>query len=68
MNNRQHLSVEDASRLAVTATVADVEHWARSVAVRGQIDLHDLVGALETLRAASIPQHPGRPAFTVSQN
>jgi hypothetical protein len=57
MNSAQHMSVEEASRLAVTATVADLEDWGRSVAVHGQIELAELVGVLEILRSASIPRH-----------
>jgi len=53
----QQLSVDEASRLAVTATAADLEYWARSVAVHGQVDLDDLVAVLEVLRADSVPQH-----------
>jgi hypothetical protein len=57
MNTSQHLSVEDASRLAVTATAVDLEGWARIVAVNARIDLHDLIDVLDLLRAASAPQH-----------
>jgi hypothetical protein len=64
MNSRQQLSVEEASRLAVTATVADLEDWSRSVAVHGQIELADLAGGLETLRSASLPQHQSSPKLT----
>ena len=51
------LSVDEASRLAVTATAADLEDWARSVAVHGQVSLDDLVDVLDVLRADSVPQH-----------
>jgi hypothetical protein len=57
MNTAQQLTVDEASRLAVTATVADLEEWAHSVAVHGQVDLDDLVGILDALREDSIPQH-----------
>jgi hypothetical protein len=67
MNTPHELGPEDASRLAVTATVADLEYWARRVAVRGKVDLRELVGVLEDLRAASNPQQrPARPAFGVN--
>lgn len=68
MNISDLLNVEEASRLAVTATAADLEYWARSVAVRGQVELHDLVGVLDALRAASAPQHsaPAFPALAAS--
>lgn len=57
MNSAQQLSGDEASRLAVTATVADLEDWAHGVAVHGQVDLDDLVGFLDALREDSIPQH-----------
>ncbi len=63
MDTAQHLSVDQASRLAVTATVADLEDWARSVAVHGRLDLDDLIEVLDILRAASVPQHSTPPAF-----
>jgi hypothetical protein len=56
MNTSLHLSVDEASRLAVTATSDDLEGWARSVAVNGQVELAELVDALDLLRAASTPQ------------
>ena len=56
MNSHHYLSVEDASRLAVTATIADLGHWACSVAVDEQIPLADLFAVLELLRAASLPE------------
>jgi hypothetical protein len=64
MNSRQQLSVEDASRLAVTATVADLEDWSRSVAVHGQIELDGLLGVLEILRSASLPQQQVTPMLS----
>jgi hypothetical protein len=57
MNDPQPLSVDEASRLAVTAVAADLEYWARSVAAQGQVDLQDLISFLGVLRAASTPQH-----------
>jgi hypothetical protein len=63
MNMTEQLSVDEASRLAVTATAADLEHWACTVAVDGQIELDDLVGALDVLRAGSLPQQATPPAF-----
>jgi hypothetical protein len=56
MSTAEHLSVEDASRLAVTATAADLEYWARTVAVDGQVGLNDLVRCLDMLREASAPE------------
>jgi hypothetical protein len=58
MNTAPQLSVDEASRLAVTATVADLEDWARSTAVQGQVDLIDLIDVLDVLRADSVPQTP----------
>jgi hypothetical protein len=63
MNIPDLLSVDEASRLAVTATAADLEYWARSAAFHGQVDLHDLVGVLDALRAASAPEHSVPTAF-----
>ena len=63
MNIPQPISVDEASRLAVTAAASDLEDWARSVAVHGQIDFHDLVGVLDVLRAASAPRHSAPSAF-----
>ena len=66
MNISQHPSKDDtdeASRLAVTATAADLEDWARSVADHGQVDLHDLVHVLNILRADSVPQHSSPALF-----
>jgi hypothetical protein len=56
MSTTPQLSVDEASRLAVTATVADLEYWARTVAVHEQVDLNDLVACLDVLRATSLPQ------------
>jgi hypothetical protein len=66
MNTSQQLSVEEASRLAVSATAADLEYWARSAAVHGQIDLADLVGVLDVFRADNDAQHSARPALAAS--
>jgi hypothetical protein len=58
MTTTQPLSVDEASRLAVAATVADLEYWAHAVAVCGQVNLDELVVCLDVLRATSVPQHP----------
>jgi hypothetical protein len=63
MNTSPQLSVDEASRLAVTATAADLEHWARSVAVHGHVALDDLVDVLDLLREASVPQHSPATTF-----
>ena len=62
--NSHHLSVEEASRLAVTAAVADLEDWGRRVAVHGHVHLDDLVGVLDILRSASLPRHQSSPTLT----
>ena len=56
MNTAHELSAEEASRLADTATVADLEDWARGAAVHGHVDLTDLVDVLDVLRSHSGPQ------------
>ena len=58
----QPLTDEEASRLAVTATVADLEYWAHRVAVNGHVALLDLLRVLDALRASSVPQSAGQPA------
>ena len=49
----RHLSPEQASRLAVTAVITDLEYWARTASVDGHLGLNDLVRALDVIRAAS---------------
>lgn len=68
MNTSQHLTVDEASRLAVTATAADLEHWARGAAVQGRVELAELVDALDILRADSRPQGcvPAAPVLAAS--
>jgi hypothetical protein len=62
------LTVDEASRLAVTALASDLEYWARSVAHLGRVDLEDLVGVLDVLRAHSVPQHSARSYATAAAN
>ena len=57
MNTSHSLTVDEASRLAVMATVADLEYWASSVAVHGQVSLDDLAGVLDALRTACAARH-----------
>jgi hypothetical protein len=64
MNSPQYLSVEEASRLAVTATVTDLEVWAHNVAVKGRVELDELLGVLGVLRSASMPEHRSAPTLT----
>jgi hypothetical protein len=55
MDTHSDLSPEYASRLAVTALVADLEYWARSVAVDGHIAAADLIRTLDLVREAAVP-------------
>lgn len=64
MNSYHELSLDEASRHAVTATVADLADWSRTVAVDGLVELDDLLGVLEILRAASEPQLQSSPTLT----
>lgn len=57
----QPLTVEESSRLAVTATVTDLEYWARGVAVDGRLELLDLLRVFDAVRASSVPQSAGQP-------
>jgi len=63
MNSPSPMSVDEASRLAVTATADDLQDWAHSVAVHGKVALRDLVDVLGVLRAHSVPQYSGASAF-----
>jgi hypothetical protein len=63
MNTPYELSVDEASRLAVTATADDLHDWAHSVAVHGKVALHDLVDVLGVLRDHSVPQYSDASAF-----
>jgi hypothetical protein len=56
MSSAEQLSVEEASRLAVRATTVDLEYWARSFAVDGQIGLNDLVGVLRAFSADTVQE------------
>jgi hypothetical protein len=46
------LSPEHASRMAVIAVAADIEHWARTASVDGRISLNDLAQVLDLIRQA----------------
>ena len=61
MHVPQPLTVEESSRLAVTATVTDLEYWAHDLAVDGRLDLLDLLRVLDAIRASSVPQSAGQP-------
>jgi hypothetical protein len=49
------LTVEEASRLAVTALAADLEFWARAVSVDGWVGVNDLIRTLDLVREAGVP-------------
>jgi hypothetical protein len=48
------LTPEQASRMAVIAVTSDLEFWARSVSVEGQVGLNDLTRTLDMIRDASL--------------
>jgi hypothetical protein len=56
MDTDYELTPEQASRVAATAVVADLESWARSASVDGRVGLNDLTRALDMIRDASIPE------------
>jgi hypothetical protein len=49
------LSPEEAGRITVMAVTSDVERWARSAAVGGNVSLRELYRVLDTLRSTSLP-------------
>jgi hypothetical protein len=49
------LTPEQASRLAITALVTDLEYWARTVSVDGAVGVNDLTRTLDIFREASVP-------------
>jgi hypothetical protein len=55
-HDSHELTPEQASRMAVTAVIADLKYWARTTAVDGRVGLNDLTRALDVLRLASIPE------------
>jgi hypothetical protein len=61
-----HLTPDEASRLAVTAVAADLEYWAHSAADNGKVQLGDLIGVLDLLRADSVPQDSAPTYATMS--
>jgi hypothetical protein len=57
MDAHDELTVEQASRLAVTAVTADLEYWARTAANRdGRLGVNDLVRVLDVIRLDSTPE------------
>jgi hypothetical protein len=61
MNTSELLTAEEASRLAVTATVTDLEYWAHNAAADGRLELLDLLRVLDVVRASSVPRSAGQP-------
>ena len=55
MNGSDELTPEQASRLAITALVTDLESWAYTVSVEGAVELSDLTRTLDMFRQASLP-------------
>jgi hypothetical protein len=55
MDAHNDLTPEHASRLAVTALIADLEYWARSVAVDGHLAVVDLIRTLDLVRETTVP-------------
>jgi hypothetical protein len=55
MNGSDELSPEQASRLAITALVMDLQAWACTASVDGAVHLADLTRALDIFRDASVP-------------
>jgi hypothetical protein len=49
------LTAEESSRMAVTAVVTDLEHWARTSSNNGHVGVNDLIRVLDMLREASLP-------------
>jgi hypothetical protein len=50
MDAGDELTVEQASRLAVTAIAADLEYWARTASIQGHVGLNDLIRTLDIIR------------------
>jgi hypothetical protein len=53
MDAQDELTVEQASRMAVTAVTTDLEYWARSASVDGRVGLNELARVLDVIREAS---------------
>jgi len=53
---RRELTPEQASRMTVTAIIADLEYWAHTTAVDGHVGLNDLTRTLDLIRRACIPE------------
>ena len=55
MNGSDELTPEQASRLAITALVTDLQSWALTASVDGAVHLDDLTRTLDIFREASVP-------------
>ena len=55
MNGHDELTPEEASRMAITALVTDLQSWAYTVSVDGAVELSDLTRTLDIFREASLP-------------
>ena len=53
MHTQQELTPELASRMAVIAVTTDIEYWARTACVDGQVGMNDLIRTLDVIREAS---------------
>jgi hypothetical protein len=56
MDVHSALTTDEASRLAVIAVTADLEYWAGTASVNGQVALNELLRILDMLRQASTPE------------
>ena len=54
METEVPLTTDQASRLAVIAATEDLEYWAGTASVDGQVALNDLVRILDLVRDACI--------------
>jgi hypothetical protein len=55
MNAHDELTPEQASRLAITALVTDLQTWASTASIDGAVELSDLTRTLDIFRQASLP-------------
>jgi hypothetical protein len=53
MDSYHELTAEHAGRMTAIAVTADLEYWARTASVDGQVGLNDLTRALDVIREAS---------------
>jgi hypothetical protein len=53
VDSYHELTAEHASRMTAITVAADLEYWARTASVDGQVGLNDLTRALDVIREAS---------------